>query len=151
MTLKRTARAAWQGTGKEGKGVLSSTSGVLNQTPYSSVTRFQNEDGKAGTNPEELIAAAHAACFSMALSFALAGANFPPTELRTSATVSMELIEGHFEITAIQLDLEGVVPGISEEKFKELAENTKSTCPVSRALSAVPMSLTAKLVSSFNG
>ena len=147
MGLKRTSHVVWQGTGKEGKGILSSTSGVLNQTPYSFVTRFQSEDGKAGTNPEELIAAAHAGCFSMALSFALSGAGFPPTELRTSATVSMELIEGHFEITGIHLNLEGIVSGISEEKFKELAENTKSACPVSRALSAVQISLSAKLVS----
>ncbi len=146
MELKRTSQAVWQGTGKEGRGALSSTSGVLNLTPYSFVTRFQSEDGKAGTNPEELIAAAHAGCFSMALSFTLTGAGFPPRELRTSATVSMELIEGHFEITGIYLNLEGIVPNISEEKFGELAENTKNTCPVSRALSAVPMLLTAKLV-----
>jgi osmotically inducible protein OsmC len=84
----RKANAVWQGTGKEGSGTLTSPSTILNNTPYSFKTRFENEDGKAGTNPEELIAAAHAGCFTMALSFQLAGANFTPTKLSTEASIT---------------------------------------------------------------
>jgi osmotically inducible protein OsmC len=145
MALKRVSKAVWNGTGKEGSGSLTSTSGVLSGTPYSFATLFTSEDGKAGTNPEELLAAAHAGCFTMALSFQLTGAGFTPTELRTSATVNMEQQEGGFVITQINLNLEGEVPGITEEKFIELAEVAKKNCPLSKALSAVPMTLTAKL------
>lgn len=146
MTINRKSTAVWNGTGKEGSGTLSSTSGVLTNTPYAFASRFVSEDGKAGTNPEELIAAAHAGCFSMALSFQLTGAGFPPTELKTEATVSMENIDGGFSITKIHLILEGKVPSISNEQFLEIAENAKKSCPVSKALSSVPMTLTAKLV-----
>jgi osmotically inducible protein OsmC len=118
---------------------------VLNETPYSTALRFANEDGRAGTNPEELIAAAHSGCYAMALSFALTGAGFVPDELKVDATVNIEKIDDHFEITAIQLDLVGKVPGITEEKFLELANGAKVGCPVSRALKAVPISLAAKL------
>jgi osmotically inducible protein OsmC len=144
--MKRKATAIWQGNGAEGKGSLSSTSGVLNKTPYSSTTRFKNEDGLAGTNPEELIAAAHSGCYSMALSFSLAGAGFTATELKVEAAVNLEKIIDHFEITGIHLDLTGNVPGISEEKFLELASAAKVSCPVSRALKAVNITLSAKLI-----
>jgi osmotically inducible protein OsmC len=144
--MKRKATGIWQGNGLEGKGMLTSTSGVLNKTPYSFVTRFKNEDGIAGTNPEELIAAAHSGCYAMALSFALTGAGFAPTELKVDAAVNLEHVTDHFEITGIHLDLEGKVPGITTEKFLELAEGAKINCPVSQALKAVPITLSAKLV-----
>ena len=146
MEIRRSSQAVWHGSIKEGQGLLTSTSKALNQTPYSYTTRFQNEDGKMGTNPEELIAAAHAGCFTMAFSSQLSGAGYPPTELKTNATVIMKQMEGHFEISEIQLSLEGNVPGITEEKFLELAQIAKKTCPVSKALSAVPISLTSKLL-----
>jgi osmotically inducible protein OsmC len=141
----RKSSAVWNGTGKEGKGVLTSTSGVLNNTPYSFAARFESEDGKAGTNPEELIAAAHAGCFTMALSFQLTGAGFTPTELKTEAAVKVDQVEGGFKITSIKLTLTGQVPNISEEQFLELANAAKEGCPVSQALSAVDISLEAKL------
>ena len=141
----RKSSAVWNGTGKEGKGVLTSTSGVLNNTPYSFAARFESEDGKAGTNPEELIAAAHAGCFTMALSFQLTGAGFTPTELKTDAAVKVDQVEGGFKITSIKLTLTGQVPNISEEQFLELANAAKEGCPVSQALSAVDISLEAKL------
>ena len=144
--MKRKATGIWQGNGMEGRGMLTSTSGVLNKTPYSFVTRFKNEDGIAGTNPEELIAAAHSGCYAMALSFALTGAGFAPTELKVDAAVNLEHVTDHFEITGIHLDLEGQVPGITTEKFLELAEGAKINCPVSQALKAVPITLSAKLV-----
>jgi osmotically inducible protein OsmC len=144
--MKRRSTAIWQGNGMEGKGTLTSTSGVLNKTPYSSFTRFKNEDGLAGTNPEELIAAAHSGCFAMALSYALAGAGFVATELKVEAAVNLEKVTDHFEITGIHLDLTGNVPGITEEKFLELAGSAKVNCPVSQALKAIEITLSAKLV-----
>lgn len=143
--MKRRSTAIWQGNGAEGKGNLTSTSGVLNNTPYSSFTRFKNEDGIAGTNPEELIAAAHSGCFAMALSYQLTGAGFVPAELKVEAAVNLEHMTDHFEITGIHLDLTGNIPGISEEKFLELANSAKIGCPVSRALKAVEITLSAKL------
>ncbi len=142
----RKSTAVWSGGGKEGRGQLTSTSGVLQETPYSFSSRFENEDGKAGTNPEELIAAAHAGCFSMALSFELGGAGFTPEELRTEAAVQLEKAAEGFEIRGIRLKLEGKVPGISAEKFEELAQAAKQNCPVSKALKAVEITLEAKLV-----
>ena len=144
--MKRRATAVWQGSGLEGKGILTSTSGVLKETPYSTAMRFQNEDGKAGTNPEELIAAAHSGCYAMALSFALTGAGFVPDELKVQATVNIEKMNDHWEITGSHLDLQGKVPGISKEKFIELANAAKLGCPVSRALKAVDITLTAGLI-----
>lgn len=141
----RKSTAVWNGTGKDGKGILSSTSGVLNETPYAFASRFMSEDGKAGTNPEELIAAAHAGCFSMALSFQLGGAGFTPTELKTEAQLKMENIDGHFKILSIHLVLEGAVPNLTEEKFIEIANNAKKSCPVSQALSALEITLSATL------
>lgn len=144
-SFTRTASATWRGTGAEGAGLLDGPSGVFSQTPYSAKARFQNEDGKAGTNPEELIAAAHAGCFVMALSFQLSGAGFPPAELRCTSNIRMEKEDIGWSFKKITLQLEGDVPGISEEKFQELANAAKAGCPVSRALSAVPMELEVKL------
>jgi osmotically inducible protein OsmC len=143
--FKRTATAAWRGAGADGSGTLSGPSGVLDGTPYSAAKRFQNEDGKAGTNPEELIAAAHAGCYIMALSFRLSGAGFPPSELRCSATIDMDNSSGGWAFEKITLHLEAEVPGISNDQFMELAIAAKDGCPVSKALSAVPIELEAKL------
>ena len=141
MALKRRATSKWTGSGLQGSGTLTGTSGVLNNTPYSTKMRFENEDGMAGTNPEELIAAAHAGCFNMALSFQIDGAGFTATSLETTATVTIEKNGNDFEITGIVLDLKGSVAGMDEAKFKELAEKAKAGCPVSKALSAVPITL----------
>jgi osmotically inducible protein OsmC len=143
--MQRTAKAVWQGTGKEGSGTLTTPSGVLSAHPYSTKLRFQDESGTNGTNPEELIAAAHAGCFTMALSFQLTASGHVPTELRTQAIVSLEQQGGGFSITGVLLKLEGNVPGISESQFAELAATAKANCPVSRALS-VPITLEATLV-----
>ncbi|HTX88113.1 MAG TPA: OsmC family protein [Bacteroidales bacterium] len=143
--MKRRSTAIWRGAGAEGKGILTSTSGVLNNTPYSAAMRFKNEDGKEGTNPEELIAAAHAGCYAMALSFGLTGAGFVPTELNVRATVTIELETDHYEIKSSHLELTGTVPGITPEKFLEQAQAAKANCPVSRALKAIPITLDAKL------
>jgi lipoyl-dependent peroxiredoxin len=144
--MKRRSTAIWQGNGAEGKGTLTSISGVLKETPYSSFARFKNEDGIAGTNPEELIAAAHSGCYAMALSYSLTGAGFVPKELRVTAAVNLEHLTDHFEITNIHLDLTGIVPGITPEKFAELAHSAKLNCPVSRALKALEITLSAKLL-----
>jgi osmotically inducible protein OsmC len=146
MALKRTSTAVWHGTGPKGSGTITTLSGALKQQPYAVSTRFQSEDGKAGTNPEELIAAAHAGCFTMALAFQLTNANLEPTELRTVATVSMDKQDAGWTITNIDLAVEGKVPGIDNGKFQELATNAKQGCPVSRALSATPIAMTAKLL-----
>jgi osmotically inducible protein OsmC len=143
--MKRKANAIWEGTGKEGSGNLTTTSKVLNETPYSVFTRFESEDGRAGTNPEELIAAAHAGCFNMALSFILSGEGYPPESLNTDAKVSIKKVEGGFKIDNIELHLTGKVADISSEKFQELALKAKENCPVSVALSAVPIELHATL------
>jgi lipoyl-dependent peroxiredoxin len=140
--MNRTASAHWTGTGKDGNGHLTTQSATLDATPYSFNTRFG--DGK-GTNPEELIAAAHAGCFTMALSFMLAGAGFTPTALDTKATLTMTQGEGGWTITAIRLDLTASVPGIDQAKFEELTANAKANCPVSRVLNA-EISLAATLV-----
>lgn len=143
--MERTAKAVWHGTGKEGSGHLTTPSGVLKEQPYSTKLRFQNEQGVDGTNPEELIAAAHAGCFTMALSFQLAASGHVATELRTEAVLTLEQQGGGFSIMGIALKLEGNVPGISESQFAELAASAKANCPVSRALS-VPITLEATLV-----
>jgi osmotically inducible protein OsmC len=146
MALKRTSTAVWHGTGPKGSGTISTLSGALKDQPYAVSTRFQSEDGKAGTNPEELIAAAHAGCFTMAFAFQLTTANLEPTELRTVATVSMEKQDAGWTITTIDLAVEGKVPGVTNDQFQELAGNAKKGCPVSRALSATPITMTAKLL-----
>jgi lipoyl-dependent peroxiredoxin len=145
MALKRSSTAVWHGTGPKGSGTLSSLSGALKDQPYSANARFQSEDGKAGTNPEELIAAAHAGCFTMALSFQLTNAGHEPTELRTEAVVSMEKQDIGWTITNINLDVTGTVPGVTAEKFEELAQNAKKGCPISRALASTNITMSAKL------
>lgn len=139
--MKRRATSIWKGSGKEGAGQLSGPSGVLDQTPYSFKSRFENEDGKKGTNPEELIAAAHAGCFNMALSFALNEEGYTAESLATDATITIEKNDDGFAFTSINLKLEAVVPEISESKFKEIAASAKAGCPVSKALSNVPIEL----------
>ena len=131
--MKRKATAIWQGGLKDGKGVISSASGVLEQAQYSFGTRF--EEGK-GTNPEELIAAAHAGCFSMALSNKLGESNLTPTSIHTTATVTLEKTDEGFTITAVHLDVRGKVPGATDEAFETAANQAKAGCPVSRVLKA---------------
>ena len=146
MGLIRNGSAQWLGTGLEGSGTLNSPSGVLDDTPYSVSKRFENEDGKAGTNPEELIAAAHAGCFCMALSFQITGAGFTPTRLAADAAIHMRQDGFDWSFEKIVLDLEAEIPEIEEAQFLELANNAKEGCPVSMALSAVPIELNAKLL-----
>jgi len=129
----RKAKAAWRGTGRDGDGDLSTDSGVLSETPYSYRTRFENE---TGTNPEELIAAAHASCFTMALAFQLQQAGYTPTELTTEAAVTLEPQGDGFAITRSALTLRASVPALDEATFKELAERAEKGCPVSRVLRA---------------
>jgi osmotically inducible protein OsmC len=145
MVISRKSTATWKGNGTAGKGTLTSNSGVLEDTPYSFKARFESEDGKAGTNPEELIAVAHAGCYSMALSFALDEAGFTPKLLNTEATVNVDKTDAGFKISGIQLDLVGEVPGISEELFTKLATDAKENCPVSTALAAVEITLKVTL------
>jgi osmotically inducible protein OsmC len=128
--MKRKVIAVWKGDGADGSGVLTAQSGAFSNMPYSFKTRFENDNGKLGTNPEELIAAAHAGCFNMKLSFVLNEANFNPEELHTEAILTF--IDG--KIISIQLDLKAKIPGINKEKFTELAENAKANCPISGAL-----------------
>lgn len=139
--MQRKASAVWKGGLKDGKGTVSSASGVLANTPYSFTTRFENAPG---TNPEELIAAAHAACFSMALSAQLGGANLTPESINTSATLTMEKLEAGWAITAVHLDVVAKVPGASAETFNTVAENAKAGCPVSKVLNA-KITMDAKL------
>jgi osmotically inducible protein OsmC len=145
MALKRTSTAVWHGDGPKGTGSITTLSGALKDAPYGFNTRFAAEDGKAGTNPEELIAAAHASCFTMALAFQLTGAGKVPTELSTTATVSLEKDGPGWKISAIALALQGKVPGLTAAEFQEQAETAKKNCPISKALAAVPsITLTAK-------
>jgi osmotically inducible protein OsmC len=132
-TIRREGSAIWQGAGKDGSGTLTTPSGTLRATPYSFHTRF--EDGQ-GTNPEELIAAAHAGCFSMALAFQLAAAGHPPAELATTASLSMQQEAGGWRIATVVLRLRARVPGIERAKFDELASAAKAGCPVSKVLNA---------------
>lgn len=141
--MDRSASAVWHGGLKDGKGTLSTQSGVLEQTPYSFHTRFENEKG---TNPEELIAAAHAGCFTMALSAQLTDAQLPPERLETTAVVTMEKTDDGPTITKIHLVTRAKVPNAEKEKFDELAKKAKEGCPVSRVLKAAEISLDAQLV-----
>lgn len=138
----KTANAVWNGSLMEGKGHLKTQSGVLD-ADYG--WKARSEDGVAGTNPEELIAAAHAGCFSMALSHILATAGSPAKQLNTSAKVKFEKQGDGFAITGIALELEADVPGLSDADFQKHAAAAKAGCPVSKALSAVPTTLDAKL------
>lgn len=139
--MKKTASAVWQGSLKEGKGTISTQSGALKENPYGFNTRFENAPG---TNPEELIGAAHAGCFSMALSKLLGEAGLTADRIETRAEVTLDQVEGGFAITAVDLTLNARVPGASEAQFKEIAEQAKSGCPVSKVLNAA-ISLTATL------
>jgi len=131
--MQRKASAVWKGGLKDGKGAVSADSGVLNSTPYSFTTRFENTPG---TNPEELIAAAHAACFSMALSGQLGAANLTPSSISTTATLTLEKLDSGFTITAVHLDVVGRVPNADDAAFQKAAENAKTGCPVSKVLKA---------------
>jgi lipoyl-dependent peroxiredoxin len=140
--IKRNAIAVWLGSGKEGHGTLNTQSGALTDVPYSFAQRFGEEKG---TNPEELIAAAHAGCFAMALAFALSGAGHPPKRLETRADVSMVKEGEGWRIDAVALQLKANVPDIEPEKFQDLAEKAKAGCPVSKLLNA-KITLQADLV-----
>jgi lipoyl-dependent peroxiredoxin len=139
--MKRKASAEWQNGLKDGKGTISTDSGVLEKTQYSFSTRF--EEGK-GTNPEELIAAAHAGCFSMALSGQLGAANLTPERINTTATVTLEKLEGGFEVTEIVLDVTARVPNATQEQFDTAANNAKTGCPISKLFKA-KITMNAKL------
>ena len=140
--MQRHATAVWKGNLKEGKGTLDTQSGALKGNPYSFNSRFEDESGKSGTNPEELIAAAHAGCFAMQLSHFLAENGTPADSLEAKAVVTLVPGTG---ITGSALTLTGKVPGIDEAKFKELANKAKEGCPVSKALGAIDVTLDAKL------
>ena len=131
--ILRNATAVWSGAGKDGRGTLTTQSGSLREAPYSFAKRFGEEQG---TNPEELIAAAHAGCFTMALAFQLQGAGVTPTELETEAAVSLDKDGQGFTITKSALTLRAQVPGIERAKFEELARAAEKNCPVSKLLRA---------------
>ena len=128
--MKRKVNAIWKGDGADGNGVLTAQSGAFDKMPYSFKTRFENDEGKLGTNPEELIAAAHAGCFNMKLSFVLNEAGYNPEELNTDSVLTFE--DG--KIISIELNLSAKVSNVSKEEFEELAEDAKKNCPISGAL-----------------
>ena len=138
----RTSEAEWKGNLREGRGTMKLGSGAY-EGPYSFVSRFESG---AGTNPEELIAAAHAGCFSMALSAGLGKGGFTPTSIHTTATVHLEKAGEGFGITRIELDTQAQIPGIDAATFEKFAEEAKKGCPVSKVLAAAQISLNAKLV-----
>jgi osmotically inducible protein OsmC len=138
----RKATAVWHGTGKDGSGALTTDSSVLSNTPYSFRTRFENEKG---TNPEGLIAAAHAGCFTMALAFQLQGAGITPEELSTEAAVMLEKDGAGFRISRSALTLRAKIPGASEPQFLQMAQEAEKNCPVSKVLNA-EITLDAKLM-----
>lgn len=133
MTIKRKASAAWSGGLKDGKGKISTQSGVLKDQAYGFNTRFE---GEPGTNPEELLGASHAGCFTMALSLVLGEAGLTAEDLKTEATVSLDQVDGGFAITAVHLALTGKVPGTDAETFQALATKAKENCPLSKVLNA---------------
>ena len=139
--MKRKITATWKGDGPTGTGVLTAQSGAFNNMPYSFKTRFENDNGKLGTNPEELIAAALAGCFNMKLSFVLNESDYVPYELNTDAILTF--IDG--KIISIDLDLKAKVPGLDKERFYELAEDAKENCPISGALNC-EINVTGSLV-----
>jgi lipoyl-dependent peroxiredoxin len=141
--MKRKASAVWSGGLKDGKGTISSDSGVLQDTQYSFGTRFENG---VGTNPEELIAAAHAACFSMAFSAELGGADLTPESINTTATVHLEQVDGGWAVTASHLDVTAKIPGADQAAFEKAANSAKAGCPISKLLNA-EITLDAKLES----
>ena len=140
--IKRRAEAVWKGGGKDGRGTLNAQSGTLSNVAYSAGMRFGEEKG---TNPEELLAAAHAGCFNMALAFGLSGAGHQPEELSTTAVVSIEQEGGGFTIKTVALTLKGRVPGISEDEFRKAADDAKAGCPVSKLFKGAEITLDAQL------
>jgi len=140
--MVRKASAVWKGSLKEGKGTISSDSGVLSNTPYSFSTRFENAKG---TNPEELIAAAHAGCFTMALSAQLGNANLTPESLETSASLTLDKLDSGWTVTKIHLDVSARIPGADKAALDKAAEAAKAGCPISRLLKA-EITMTARLV-----
>ena len=140
--MKRSASAVWKGGLKDGTGTVSTESGVLAGTPYNFRMRFENEKG---TNPEELVAAAHAACFSMALSLFLGNANMKADSIETKATVTLEQVGDGFSVTSSHLDTTVRIPNADRAAFEQAAEGAKSGCPISKLLNA-PITLTARLV-----
>ncbi len=140
--MVRKASAVWKGSLKDGKGTISSDSGVLSNTPYSFSTRFENAKG---TNPEELIAAAHAGCFTMALSAQLGNAGITPESLETTASLSLDKLDAGWTVTKIHLDVSARIPGADQAAFDKAAESAKAGCPISRLLKA-EITMTARLV-----
>ena len=140
--IKKHGSAIWNGTIKGGSGKVSTESGVLDNAPYGFMQRFEDEKG---TNPEELAGAAHAACFSMALSLQLEQAGMEAEEISTKATVSLDKVEGGFEISKVHLDLTAKIPGADEAKFQEAAANAKAGCPISKLFKGAEITLDAKL------
>jgi osmotically inducible protein OsmC len=143
--MKRTGSAVWRGAGATGSGELTTTSGALKALPYSAKLRFEGEDGRAGTNPEELIAAAHAGCFSMSLAFRISAAGFTAESLETTADVDFQKTDAGWTFMGITLRVRARVPGLENAKLQELAAVAKAGCPVSRALGSVPITLEATL------
>jgi osmotically inducible protein OsmC len=140
----RKSTTEWQGDGPNGSGTLSTESGALQAQPYSFKTRF-GEGSKTSTNPEELLGAAHAACFAMTVAFILTEAGHAPKRLKVAAAVDISKVGEGFAITSIALDLEAHVEGLPMDQFRALTEAAKTNCPVSKALSATPISLAARL------
>jgi lipoyl-dependent peroxiredoxin len=140
--MKRSASAVWQGGLKDGKGTVSSESGAFTNKPYNFRMRFEDEKG---TNPEELIAAAHAACFSMALSLFLGNAGMTAQSIETTSTVTLEQVDGNFTVTASHLDTTVRIPGADKGAFEQAAEGAKAGCPISRLLNA-KITMNAKLI-----
>ncbi|MGH2341768.1 OsmC family protein [Segnochrobactraceae bacterium EtOH-i3] len=142
MTIKRTASALWSGGLKDGRGSISTESGALTTYPYGFASRFE---GQRGTNPEELLGAAHAGCFTMALSLILGEAGYTASEMHTTARVSLDQVDGGFAITAVHLTLRATIPGIDPATFSDLTAKAKAGCPVSKVLNAT-ITLDALLV-----
>lgn len=140
---KRPGTAVWNGGLTDGKGTLSTRSGALNSLPYSFVSRFKNDEGTLGTNPEELLAASHAGCFTMALSMILGKLGLTPEELKTTATVLLENDPEKLGIAGVELTVEGKVPGATAQQFSEAAETAKANCLISKVLN-VPVTLSVK-------
>ncbi|MEZ0275199.1 MAG: OsmC family protein [Roseimicrobium sp.] len=139
--MKQKASAIWNGGLKDGSGTLTTGSGVLSSVPYSFRTRFE---GEKGTNPEELVGAAHAGCFSMAFSMILGMAGMTPQKIETEATVTLEKVGDGFQVTASHLDVKAIIPGADETAFQEAAETAKANCPISKLLNA-KITMTATL------
>lgn len=143
--MQRNGTAVWKGSGPEGSGHVTTPSGALKDQPYSAKLRFVDEDGRNGTNPEELIGAAHAGCFSMALAFRLTNAGHSAEEIRTVAKVDLIKGDAGWSIPSITLDCTAKVPGMDAAKFQELAEDAKANCPVSKLLTGAKITLSARL------